>query len=140
MQILGLILMCCAFTLEASAQKDVVGKWKSIDDKSGKPRSIVEIYKNNGKVYGKVDAVLDKSNGENPICKDCPGERAGKPIKGMVVIRDMQANGDEWVDGYVFDPDTAKEYKCKLWREGDELKVRGYFGFMYRTQSWKKVE
>lgn len=37
------------------AQNTAVGKWKTIDDNTGKPKSIVEIYKKSDeKYYGKV--------------------------------------------------------------------------------------
>ncbi len=37
----------------------VIGKWKTIDDETGKPKSIVEIYERSGKIYGKVVDILD---------------------------------------------------------------------------------
>jgi uncharacterized protein (DUF2147 family) len=29
-------------------------------------------------------------------------------------------------------------YDCKLWLEGDVLKVRGYVAFFFRTQTWRR--
>ena len=46
------------------AQKEV-GLWKTIDDETGKPKSYVELYIKNGKLYGKVTDILDKAE-ENP--------------------------------------------------------------------------
>jgi uncharacterized protein (DUF2147 family) len=36
------------------------------------------------------------------------------------------------------DPETGKVYDCKLWLEGDVLKVRGYVAFFFRTQTWRR--
>lgn len=39
-------------------------------------------------------------------------------------------------------PDTKdvhnKDYKCSIWMEGNKLKVRGYIGFLYETQTWTR--
>lgn len=32
----------------------IVGKWKTMDDETGKARSIVEIYEQTGKLYGRI--------------------------------------------------------------------------------------
>ena len=46
----------------------------------------------------------------------------------------------EWEEGEILDPKNGKVYSCKLWREGDELMVRGYVAFFFRTQTWLKVD
>ena len=36
-------------------------------------------------------------------------------------------------------PKNGRIYDCKMWFDEDEpnvLKVRGYWGFLYRTQEW----
>ncbi len=48
-----------ALTVITGFAQDVTGKWKTIDDETGEAKSIVEIYKQNGKVYGKVVEILD---------------------------------------------------------------------------------
>ena len=42
------------FGLNLSFSQSILGKWKTIDDESGKEKSIVEIYENDGKIYGKI--------------------------------------------------------------------------------------
>jgi uncharacterized protein (DUF2147 family) len=56
----------------------------------------------------------------------------------MEILRDLKKNGDEYTDGNILDPEIGKVYRCKLWREGDTLKVRGYWGPFFRTQTWIK--
>lgn len=133
-------LLLFIFNISTSAQ-GVLGKWKTIDDETGKAKSIIKVYKaKNGKVYGKVLDVLDKSNGDNPICKKCKDDRKDKPIKGMILIKSLKQNGKYWQGGKILDPEKGKEYSCKIWLDSGKLKVRGYWGMFYRTQTWHKVK
>lgn len=118
----------------------IEGKWKTIDDETGKPKSIVEITKKaDGKYYGKVQQLLIKP--ANPNCTACTDDRKNKPILGMEVIRGLKKEGNEFTGGTITDPKTGKTYKCTVTRSGDKLNVRGYIGFsmLGRSQTWQKV-
>ena len=117
----------------------VIGRWKTIDDETNKPMSIVEIFEKEGKYFGRIEELLDESDkNPNPVCDKCKDDdpRKDQPIKGMVIIQDLVKEGNEYVDGTILDPTGGKTYKCKLWVEEGNLKVRGYIGFLYRTQTW----
>jgi uncharacterized protein (DUF2147 family) len=116
--------------------QDIAGKWKTIDDQSGKVRSIVEITKEGSKYFGKItELFLEPDEGENPPCTECSGQLKGQPILGMQIINGLTKSGDEF-SGEILDPEDGKVYKCKLWLENGQLKVRGYVLFLYRTQTW----
>ena len=120
----------------------VIGKWKTIDDETGKPKSIVEIYENSGKIYGKVVDILDAEKKKN-LCTNCPGEDKNKPVMGLVIIKGLSKEGNEYNGGKILDPVSGKTYKCFLALEGsDKLKVRGYIGLSLfgRTQMWHRVK
>lgn len=122
--------------------QDVTGKWKTIDDKSGEAKSIVEVFKKNGKVYGKVIKILDPTK-QGEICKNCPGELNGEKILGMTIINDLEKNGNEYSGGTVLDPNNGKVYKCLMaLEEPNILKVRGYVGISLigRSQYWVRQE
>ena len=141
MKVLLTALLCVAMSFSLSAQSDIVGKWKTIDDETGKPKSIVEIYEKDGKAYGKIVKLFRGPNEEqDPVCTECDGDRKNKKIIGMEIIRGMEKDGDEWEDGTILDPKNGKIYDCEIWREGDELKVRGYIAFLFRTQTWLKAD
>ena len=36
-----------------------VGRWKTVDDVTGKTNSVVDIWEENGKLYGKIDRLTD---------------------------------------------------------------------------------
>jgi uncharacterized protein (DUF2147 family) len=127
-------------SLSLSAQS-IVGKWKTIDDETNKERSIVEIYEENGKYYGKITKIFYRPD-EKPtgVCDKCTDDRKGKAIEGMQIIRGLQKKGSDFKDGTILDPNNGKVYDCKIWVEKGTLKVRGYIAFLYRTQTWFKHE
>ena len=134
-----LSLLLSFFSLTLFAQ-EIAGNWKTIDDETGKEKSIIRIYKaKNGKYYGKVVKLLDTSKGENPLCTKCTDERKDKPIIDMVLIQDMELSDGMLKNGKILDPEKGKEYTCKIWIENGALKVRGYWGLFYRTQTWYKA-
>ncbi len=120
----------------------VIGKWKTIDDETGKARSIVEIYERSGKIYGKVIDILDAEKKKN-VCTNCSGEDKNKPIVGLVIIKGLSKDGEEYNSGKILDPVTGKTYKCFLTLDGsDKLKIRGYIGLSLfgRTQTWHRLK
>lgn len=139
---IGMIIAMTCLNLAAFAQT-AVGKWTTIDDKSGKKKSTVELYKNEGKLYGKITYLYPREGREeNPVCKECTDDRKGKPLVGMQIVKGFDWNGKEWTDGTILDPENGKVYKCKIWldaSDGNKLNVRGYVGPFYRTQVWQKA-
>ena len=124
------------------AQSQVMGKWTTIDDNSGKEKSIVEITERNGKIYGKVVKIFPgEGKSTDPVCDKCSEDdtRYKKKVIGMEIIKDLVKSENEYGEGTILDPEDGKVYKCKIWMEGEDLKVRGYWGPFYRTQTWKKV-
>lgn len=136
MKKLALIFTLSVLSLSLNAQ-DIFGKWKTIDDNTGKPRSIVEITKKDGKAYGKILKLFREPGEElDPSCDDCTDHRKDKKVIGMTIITEMEKDGNEWDEGEILDPENGKVYDCKLWLEDGTLKVRGYVAFFYRTQTW----
>jgi uncharacterized protein (DUF2147 family) len=122
--------------------QSIVGKWKTIDDNTGEERSIVEIYEKDGKVYGKIIKLFRKPGEDpDPICDDCDPDdpRYKKKIIGMEIISNMVRSGDEYDGGEILDPENGRVYRCKVWIENKDLKVRGYWGPFFRTQTWKRA-
>ena len=69
-----------------AAEVTPVGTWKTIDDETGKPKSIVKITDEGGELKATVIQVLQSEDGPHPICKACDGERKDKPVEGMNVF------------------------------------------------------
>lgn len=134
-----LLLSMLLGTSAALSAQDIVGKWKTIDDETGKEKSVVEIYEKNGKYYGKVLKLFrGPDEDQNPSCKECDedDDRYQQKVIGMEIIRGLEKDGNEYSDGGILDPANGQVYDCKLWIEEGNLKVRGYVAFFYRTQTW----
>ena len=136
------ILFITVISISAHAQT-VLGKWKTIDDESGEPKSVVEIFERGGKVYGRVIKLFRKPGEEqDPVCKECDEDdpRYQKKVIGMEIMRNMVKDGEEYSGGDVLDPENGKVYRGKIWLEGKDLKLRGYVGPFYRTQTWVREQ
>ncbi len=136
-----LALPLMAVSAVAMAQNTPVGSWTTIDDATGKPKSVVEIYEaRDGTLAGRVDQILQSDKGPNPICDKCTGANKDKPVKGMVILWGIKQKGGTWEGGKILDPATGKVYSVKVTpsSDGKKLEVRGFMGFsmLGRTQSW----
>ncbi len=82
-------LFCFVLMQYASAQTSILGTWKSIDDKTGEAKSIVEIYERGSKIYGKIIKIFPQKGVTDPICTKCPKNdpRFNKKILGMEIIK-----------------------------------------------------
>lgn len=146
------VLLCIVFTLvfsTAFAQQSLtpVGKWLTIDDKTGQPRSIVQIWLDQGQLEGKIIKVYYRP-GEGPtdVCKKCtdPAHK-DKLILGMTILWSMhEQTPNRWVGGYILDPDNGKIYRCQiiLQPNNQDLVVHGYIGIplLGRSQNWIRVD
>lgn len=122
--------------------QQVYGEWKTIDDETGVAKSIVEVYENDGEVFGKVKKIL-REDKRDVRCTECKGDLKNQKVEGMVILENLSKDDDKYNDGTITDPENGKTYDAKIWlKEGDPntLMVRGYVAFFYRTQEWKRVE
>ena len=138
-------VIAMAFTIPigagpGAAADSPTGKWNTVDDKSGKVTSEVQLYDQGGKLYGKIIGLPEPNDaaGKPKTCTKCQGADKDQPIVGLVIIKDLAPDGDRYKGGTVLDPDDGKVYKAEIWQEGGKLKVRGYIGPLFRTQTWVK--
>ena len=99
-------LLLVVLSMSLSAQS-VLGKWKTIDDETGKPKSIVEIYKNGDVYEGKILKLFKGPDEEqDPVCKECDKDdpRYMKKIIGMTIVKDMEMDDGELDEGTILDP------------------------------------
>jgi uncharacterized protein (DUF2147 family) len=122
------------------AAESPVGTWKTVDDKTGKVVSEVEVYEQGGKLFGKIVGLTEPNDkqGKPKTCTHCSGTDKDKPIIGLVIIRDLDPSGGRYKGGTILDPKDGKVHKAEIWVDDGTLKVRGYIGFFYKTQTWVK--
>ncbi len=134
-------LLFMLFALGVSAQSTPIGVWKTIDDKTGEPKSHIQIYEKNGMFYGKIIKLLPAATTD--ICINCPGDKKDKSLIGLDILWDLKPYKDYWSYGHIVDPANGKVYKSSIWLDGpDKLMVRGYIGFSLigRNQTWHRVK
>ena len=118
-----------------------VGVWKTFDDKTGKARAIVRIYEQDGKLFGRIEQSFTPG-GEHRVCVPCTDERKNQPIIGLLIIRNIKPDGNDYSGGDILDPESGSVYRCKMHLEqnGAVLVLRGYIGIslLGRTQTWQR--
>jgi uncharacterized protein (DUF2147 family) len=133
------LLFWTAVCGQSAANPSPAGRWKTVDDKTGVARGIVRIYEDHGALFGKIEEALKPKEAEEH-CDLCTDDRKGKPIIGLVVLRGLRKQGDEYGGGDILDPDTGIVYRCRLrvLDEGKKLLVRGYviLPILGRSQIW----
>lgn len=121
--------------------EEFLGLWQTIDDETKKPRSIVEIYLDNGLLKGDIVKLFPQpGEAADPLCDQCKDELHNSKIIGMKIIDGMEFEKRKWKNGEILDPKNGKFYDCKIWLADGKLRVRGYIGFFFRTQEWIRYQ
>lgn len=118
----------------------VEGTWVNIDDETGQAKSEIELYVEQGKLYGRVLRLL-LAEDQGKKCVNCKGSDKNKPIEGLLIVRGLSRDDAAWTDGKIMDPANGKSYDCTIRLEDpNTLNVRGFLGFSFlgRTQVWKR--
>ena len=137
--ILAGLLASVAFSASAQNPASPIGKWKTLDDKSGKPMTVTEVYEaKNGTLAAKIVENL----GLPATCVNCSDEHKGKPMVGMVTLWNLKANKDGTWAGSGYKPSEDREFKAKsvkLIEGGKKLEVKGCVSIICRTATWVRV-
>ncbi len=133
--------LVCGALFPAQASESPVGLWRTIDDKTGKEKSLVRIVEANGELRATIEKLFREPHEEpNPNCDKCPGDRKNKPVLGMMIMTGLKKAGSEFEGGEILDPANGKIYRVKMWTAegGKKLNVRGFIGvsLLGRTQVW----
>lgn len=146
-KLLSVAFAATAFVVCATSAQEAspVGLWTTIDDQTGKPKSVIRISESNGELRGKVEKLIRETGEEqSPICDKCEDARKDQPIIGMTILTGMKKDGNDYAGGQILDPASGKVYRSKmsLLDGGKKLDVRGYIGLpmLGRTQTWLRAE
>jgi uncharacterized protein (DUF2147 family) len=127
----------------AHAQDSPVGLWKTIDDETQQPKSLIRITEKDGALTGTSEKLINPST-PDPKCDKCTDDRKDMPITGMTILTGLKKVGGDWEDGRILDPNNGKTYKAKakLQDGGKKLEVRGFIGIslLGRSQVWLREE
>lgn len=142
----GLILLTSLFSsFNLFADPNIVGTWRSIDDKTGFSKAIIEIKQDDKGLYqGKIIGVTPRPGyTAQTVCSKCKGADKNKPIIGLQLLRNMKqspTNPLEYSGGTILDPLSGNNYKStiRLNSTGSRLSIRGFVGIevIGRNQTW----
>jgi uncharacterized protein (DUF2147 family) len=126
-----------------SADPSPVGRWKTVDDATGKVTGIISIREENGKLYGTIEELFDPPV-PHPTCYLCSGDLKDRPLVGLQILSGFVQDGGRWSGGQILDPETGKIYSASLSLEdgGKKLRLHGYFliPVLGRTEHWLRDE
>ena len=111
--------------------QDIFGTWLT---EAGDAK--VEIYQSGNVVNGKIVWLA-----KGPDTKDTHNsdeKLRSRKLMGVHILSGLTKKKDKWEGGRIYNPKNGKNYKCSIWLDGNNLKVRGYIGFHYETQTWKR--
>ena len=118
----------------------VEGTWINIDDETGVKKSEITLYVEKGKLYGRIERLLLPED-QGKICSNCKGKDKDQPIEGLIIVKGLSKDGNEWTAGDILDPANGKSYDCTIkLDDANTLNVRGFLGFSFlgRTQIWQR--
>ena len=146
-QLMGASLIAMMFAMPAAMAQNAsaAGAWKTIDDETGKVKSVVRITEEGGVLTGKIEKLFRPADqDQNPKCTACEGARKDQPLIGMTILWGLKKDGNEYTGGEILDPAKGKTYKSKaaLKDNGSKLEVRGYIGapMFGRSQTWVREQ
>ena len=138
---LSILMLAANLLFAADNPDDIIGIWKD-----GKGKGHVQIFKQNGKYYGKVVWLNNPKdvNGKPKVDRKNPDEALrDKPLIGLTMLKDFKYEDGEWTGGQIYNPSDGKEYKAYMkLKDRNTLDVRGYVGISLfgKTDTWIRVK
>lgn len=136
------IMATAIVLLPQLAFASIEGRWTTISDETGKAQSIVNIEVRENRLYARIEQILPPKPAD-AICEQCPAPFNDLPVAGMQIVNGLKLSkkSGRWKGGQIFSPDKKRSYKAEIWLENEQrLNVRGYMGFVYKTQTWVRVD
>ena len=118
---------------------EITGFWKSLSDKTGKPDCIIAIYQYKDAYYGRIIGSFNlqgemKDNLYTPIEK-APGINGNPYYSGLDFITHLTPAKFSY-KGKVIDPRNGKVYDAEVWRENEDLILRGKLLMFGKNKTW----
>jgi hypothetical protein len=108
------ILLTLFISLTAFSQNEIVGTWDT-----GRENSIVEIYEDNGELFGKIIS----------------SDRA--EVVGKINLKNLQNKGDHW-EGELFVFKRRSWYDVAIHEDNETLYLVISIGFFEKEVEWPK--
>ncbi len=123
----------------------ITGYWKAYEGSDDNPSSIIGIYEKDGKYFGRIVVRYDEDGNIaetlNAPIKKTEGILNHPPYSGLDVIYNAVSQDNDKYKGKVIDPESGRVYDAVLWREDENLILRGEMSIMGhaigRNNTWK---
>ncbi len=139
--ILAAVLTSFAFGASAQNLSSPIGHWRTLDDETGKPMTVTEIYETQN---GTLAARITENLGLPATCTGCSGKYKNKPFVGIVTLWNLTPTGNgTWGNGNGYKPSDDRNFKAKSVRlvdGGRKLEVKGCVAFICKTATWVRVD
>ena len=138
MRFLSALLLLVSIFSPLSAMRcktDVTGIWSTKEPGSREPQVHIRVYQWKNRLYARIIRLVHVKNPPKAIISK-NGKESRRPLIGTTIFRDLVKEDDSWYGGRLLDPNSGSEYRCRVWRVGGHLKVRGYQFIFYKTFTW----
>ncbi len=131
--LLFLLLIIMIKQVNCGIEKDIVGFWKTLDEKKEFITSIIVSYIHENKLYGRVIVSFDEKTGKFIESYMNPSQIANK-VEGspllleLDIFYDLVLDDDKYINGIVLDPRNGRTYRAEAWIHEKDLVLRGKIG------------
>lgn len=126
---------------DVAYSQSIIGKWKTIDDKTQTALSVIEIYEKDNKYDGKLLEILNILP-SHANCEKCAAKIKNKSLLGKEVILDLKQSNPKGYKGKLIDPFSDKSYSCTIKMiSNTTIQVTAHMGLPVfgRTQHWVRI-
>jgi hypothetical protein len=132
------LLLFLFITGSGFAQKadELIGKYRL-------PNKLdIEIFKENGKYFGKIIALRDFEDGQTTDINNPDKSKQDTPLIGLQIISNLEYDSKEnkWLHGDMYGPEKGMNFHLKVIEmKDDEIIVVGSKYFFWKTLVWEKI-
>lgn len=131
-----------------AATDPLIGKWKTMDDRTGHSLADVIISKDQNNLYSAQVTEIRPLPGKEKLstCQKCTGNLKDQPMIGLTILSGLKRDPEkrnQFIDGKFLDPLSGQQYvsEAHLGQQDKYLQIRGQVAGSsnVRHMTWVKV-
>lgn len=122
--------------LSAQQADEIIGKYHLPNDLD------IEIFKDNGKYFGKIIALNDFEDGQAKDVNNPDESKQNDSLIGKVIIKNLEYDKEKkrWINGKMYGPEKGMVFNLKITEIREkEIEVVGSKYIMWKTLKWIKI-
>lgn len=140
-------LLCSSYSMAAT--DPLIGRWKTMDDRTGHSLADVIISKNQHNIYSAQVIEIRSLSGKDKLttCHKCTGHLKNQPMIGLTILSGLKKNPEkhnQYIEGKFLDPLSGHHYvsEAHLVQHAKYLQIRAQeAGSSHvRQMTWVKVQ